>query len=107
MSDSEHGWKWWVRFVIVPLIGGGGVIAIVAAFISSPSPPASNSPDYGCQYGSFSDGECLPPKTVTNIEPRLSKKLYLRCLDRGGADEYTSRCCDHLPASLADKMQVC
>jgi hypothetical protein len=32
MAD-ESGLKWWVRYVIVPIIGGGGVIAIVVAVI--------------------------------------------------------------------------
>jgi hypothetical protein len=38
MPDIEHGFKWWIRYVIVPLIGGGGAIAIVVAIINRPSP---------------------------------------------------------------------
>ncbi len=34
-SDSETGWRWWLRYVIVPLIGSGGVVAIVVALIMS------------------------------------------------------------------------
>jgi len=39
MTESEHGLKWWLRFVIVPLIGGGGLIAIVVAVIDRPTQP--------------------------------------------------------------------
>lgn len=40
MPDSEDGLKWWIRHVIVPLIGGGGLVAIVVALINRPpSPP--------------------------------------------------------------------
>jgi hypothetical protein len=28
MGDLESGLKWWMRYVIVPLIGGGGLVAI-------------------------------------------------------------------------------
>jgi hypothetical protein len=37
VSDGpETGLKWWLRYVFVPLIGGGGIIAIIAALISQP-----------------------------------------------------------------------
>jgi acyl carrier protein len=36
LTDEEQGWKWWIRFVIVPLIAGGGFIAVVADLNRSP-----------------------------------------------------------------------
>lgn len=42
MGDEEKGAKWWIRYVVVPLIGGGGIIAVVVALI--PQHPSSNSP---------------------------------------------------------------
>lgn len=40
MSNSETGYKWWLRYVVVPLIGGGGIIAVIVALISrSPTEP--------------------------------------------------------------------
>jgi hypothetical protein len=33
MGEIESGFKWWMRYVIVPIIGGGGIIAIVIAVI--------------------------------------------------------------------------
>lgn len=35
MTDTESGLKWWMRYVIVPLIGGSGVVAIIVALISA------------------------------------------------------------------------
>ncbi len=42
-TEKEHGYKWWLRYVIVPLFGGGGIIAIVVALIGRPptTPPAT------------------------------------------------------------------
>ena len=34
MAEPEKGAKWWIRYVVVPLIGGGGVIAIAVALIT-------------------------------------------------------------------------
>jgi hypothetical protein len=34
-DQPEHGYKWWIRYVIVPLIGGGGVVAVIVALIVS------------------------------------------------------------------------
>ncbi len=39
MSEMEKGVKWWLRYVIVPLVGGGGVIALLVAFINKPDVP--------------------------------------------------------------------
>ena len=40
MGD-ETGWKWVVRYVIVPTIGGGGLVALIVAYIMRPQPPAT------------------------------------------------------------------
>jgi|HubBroStandDraft_6_1064221.scaffolds.fasta_scaffold217585_1 hypothetical protein len=39
MADEEKGAKWWFRYVIVPMIGGGGAIAIITAYIQKTSEP--------------------------------------------------------------------
>jgi hypothetical protein len=36
MADTETGLKWWVRYVIVPLIAGGGLVAIIVALLKPP-----------------------------------------------------------------------
>lgn len=41
MADEERGAKWWIRYVIVPLIGGGGIIAVVVARMAQPTIPRS------------------------------------------------------------------
>src|SRR5215471_15849221 len=39
MSDPESGYKWWIRYVIVPLIGGGSVVALLVAYLNRPAVP--------------------------------------------------------------------
>jgi hypothetical protein len=55
MADSEQGLKWWLRYIIVPLIGGGGIIGIVIAIISRPQFPQNT----------------VPPDATINQEPAL------------------------------------
>jgi hypothetical protein len=43
MADSEAGVKWWIRYVIVPLIGGGSLIALMIAFFAKKDEPYANS----------------------------------------------------------------
>jgi hypothetical protein len=39
MAEEEKGAKWWFRYVIVPIIGGGGIIALVSSHNEqSPAP---------------------------------------------------------------------
>jgi hypothetical protein len=39
MAEEESGYKWWIRYVAVPLLTGGGVIAvIVATYFHRPEP---------------------------------------------------------------------
>lgn len=35
-EGTESGLKWWVRYFIVPLIGGGGLIAIMLTLLTRP-----------------------------------------------------------------------
>src|ERR1035438_7231271 len=39
MADEE-GLRWWIRYVIVPLIGGGGIIGIIIAVMEQPKKPS-------------------------------------------------------------------
>lgn len=43
MPDSEAGYKWWVRYVVVPLIGGGGLIALFVAYLNRPPALATSA----------------------------------------------------------------
>jgi hypothetical protein len=45
MSEQETGFKWWIRYVIVPMIGGGGIIAIVVAILGIPPKPTVSKAD--------------------------------------------------------------
>jgi hypothetical protein len=42
-AGEERGLYWWVRYVIVPIIGGGGLIAIIVALIMGPSSSLPNT----------------------------------------------------------------
>lgn len=41
---EEKGYKWWIRYVVVPLIGGGGIIALIVASLSQPQSSAVPTP---------------------------------------------------------------
>lgn len=41
MAEADTGYKWWIRYVLVPIIGGGGVVALLVAYINRPLPPPS------------------------------------------------------------------
>jgi hypothetical protein len=42
-EGNESGVKWWIRYVAVPLVGGGGVIAIIVALIPPRTIPTINT----------------------------------------------------------------
>ena len=29
MADQDSGYKWWIRYVLVPMIGGGGIVGLI------------------------------------------------------------------------------
>jgi hypothetical protein len=37
-TSQESGIKWWLRYVLVPLVGGGGVVALIVAAVLRPDP---------------------------------------------------------------------
>jgi len=43
-GSQEQGLKWWIRYVIVPIIGSGGVIAIIVALLNSVKTPQPIQP---------------------------------------------------------------
>src|SRR5437868_1801870 len=68
MADLEQGWRWWLRFIVVPLLAGSGVTAVVIAFINrapipSSSQPTSMKPLTTCSQAVFADY----PKGVWNV----------------------------------------
>jgi hypothetical protein len=44
VSDTETGAKWWIRNVIVPIVAGGGLIALAVGYLK-PSPTFCTSLD--------------------------------------------------------------
>jgi hypothetical protein len=43
-NNTETGAKWWLRYVVVPIIGGGGIIAIMVALITGRSSSTADQP---------------------------------------------------------------
>ena len=54
-NDEEKGYKWWIRYVFVPLMGGGGIIAIIVALLSlrEPTPIFTPTPNLAIQTIDF------------------------------------------------------
>lgn len=74
MADSEECLKWWPRYIIVPLIGGGGIIVIMVAIISRPQFPRNTVP-HGAPINQVISGtpaEKTPDKnTQSRTEPLI------------------------------------
>jgi hypothetical protein len=62
MPEQESGLKWWLRYVIVPMIGGGGAIAIIVAMISR---PVDHPPLVHYDPPSATGGRLLTPATTS------------------------------------------
>jgi hypothetical protein len=43
MADKEY--KWWLRYVLIPLVGSGGLVALLAILISRPDQKKSELPN--------------------------------------------------------------
>jgi hypothetical protein len=92
MADGEHGYKWWVRYVLVPLIGGGGLIALVVAIINRPA-IQSNKHEVGVRTKTESTSK-PPPEPIEKVDPKVQvEKLVGRWIDawiHGRADDFVS-----------------
>jgi len=111
MADSETGAKWWLRYIVVPLLGGGSVIAIVVTSITQHQKPrqdtpqqsavsGSQSPQTGSvQPGSHSDQATESASAVKPTEPLAvdGKSEASASTDFGLYDKESN---DRLPGSL-------
>ncbi len=53
------------------------------------------------------DGQCLPSRT-THFDQDGRVAMYIRCRAvKGGGDEYTGNCCDHLRDADSYQFKVC
>jgi hypothetical protein len=66
VADTETGLKWWVRYVIVPLIAGGGLVAIIVALLK----PADDRPRDGGRSTVDVDKEPRPPLPLSEKSPQ-------------------------------------
>ncbi|GEM_PF-6808399 len=63
-AGEERGFYWWMRYVIVPVIGGGGIIAIIVAVIgmlSPQSPTGTTTPTSPSKIQTITRSPELPP----------------------------------------------
>ena len=66
MADNEKGIKWWIRFVIVPLLAGGSLLGVGVIIVDfSGDPPIENKPKVEVkQPGPNDDDPLEPPQAV-------------------------------------------
>jgi len=51
-TDYERGFKWWLRYIIIPLLSGGGIVtAIIVAFVTRPTPVAAQQVQLSVEQG--------------------------------------------------------
>jgi hypothetical protein len=65
-SDKESGFRWWARYVIVPIIGGGGLIALMVAYVERPHP---------IQVGNSANQVAKPDSPLEKVTFYASSKL--------------------------------
>lgn len=99
MADLETGPKWWLRYVVVPIFGGAGIIGIIIAFILKPATPPlpSTAPSVVAKPVTPSEGSQAYPasqpvpsateKIKSDSTPRQPQKTDPGT-DIGANDEY-------------------
>jgi hypothetical protein len=70
-NEREHGVRWWLRYVIVPLVGGGGIVAIAVAIISNLTikSPTSTS------VGPSASANAKPEQIISIIQEQQRKNV--------------------------------
>lgn len=82
------------------------LIAVPAILIGS----TQEAKAYTCWEGKrdLLPGVCLPVPNSSIPNPALRTALYVRCRGyKGGEDEYTRDCCEHLTSADAQALFVC
>jgi len=103
MADGDTGIKWWARNVLVPLIGGGGLVTILVAYLnrapsSAPPPTPDNKPaatDTGhisaaAPTTSTEDHPPPPPKENPRVKVETFASHWLAAWSEGRTDEVVS-----------------
>lgn len=75
-ESDDNGLKWWVRYVIVPLIGGGGLVSFfLATRDHQPSPATAPAPEYVAPRQAET---ATPPSPAKSIDFYLSNMTNAR-----------------------------
>lgn len=70
MADNEIGFRWWLRFVVVPIVGGGGIVAIIVALLSRPDPTGKPTPGPTLPIQQSTPGATQTPSSTPVDPPR-------------------------------------
>jgi len=74
-DEKETGIKWWMRYVIVPLIGGAGVLGVFIAYIGKPpATPEKPSAQSQIVQAQSMQPQNVPSTTSPAAEPPAGKK---------------------------------
>ena len=68
MPDTENGLRWWIRYVLVPLVGTGGIVAVIAAWVTRPSLPAIQSTPSASASQAIADTPPHQARTPSQLE---------------------------------------
>jgi hypothetical protein len=87
-EGTERGLKWWLRYVVVPLVGGGGVIAIFVALLErrpahSPDAQARAAPTVDCTRAS----QASTRKTTITFVNESGRPVQLFWVDVDGVEQ--------------------
>jgi hypothetical protein len=78
MANSlERGLKWWLRYVIVPLVGGGGIIAIWVATIERSKDATHPKPSVEKPEAGPEENEKIDFFLSTNTRPRDDRETVI------------------------------
>ena len=95
MTDKEKGFKWWLRYIIVPLIAGSGLVTIFITLMgrNEPDPRPSNptisiSDDVRDAGGNQVDKNQAPFKIRVDGEAMNAKSNFVYLVVDNGNDQY-------------------
>jgi hypothetical protein len=91
MTKNRTEFKWWVRNLIVPVIGGGGLVTLLVALLSRPAPvkpEASTVSAFQSNQATTQPGTLEPQDAAADVEKLVSK--WLAAWICGRPDEFVA-----------------
>ena len=97
MADQDSGYKWWIRYVLVPMIGGGGIVGLIIAYMNlahespklQPVAPTSRQQTVEPSPAPSPAVEPVPAQNpIAEVEALVSR--WLAAFMSGNADEFVA-----------------